>query len=229
MMNSTGFFVNMLLLAAMTVSPAAWGQEDWTIPGPDFVTRPPLPNTDTEKHILQVIDAIREEQGWMWNITKEDGRLLRLLVEATNAKNVVEIGTSNGYSSLWLGLGLLTTNGKLTTFEIDAHRAALARKNFVRAGVDHIITVVEGDAHEEIAMLHEPVDILFLDADKSGYIDYLTRLLPLVRSGGLILADNMNSPSPDPRYVDAITTDPALETVFVHMYGWGIGMTLKKR
>ena len=70
--------------------------------------------------------------------------------------------------------------------------------------------------------------LLFLDADKSGYIDYLDKLLPLVRPGGLIVAHNMVHPPPDPAYIEAVTTNADLETVFLHMDGAGIGVTLKK-
>ena len=155
--------------------------------------------------------------------------MLRLLTEAAGAKRVVEIGTSNGYSGIWFCLALRSTGGKLITHEIDSGRAELARENFKRAGVEELITLVEGDAHDEVTKLKEPIDILFLDADKPGYIDYLNKLLPLVRPGGLILAHNMNSPAPDPRYIEAITTNPDLETVFLHMDAAGIGVTLKKR
>jgi caffeoyl-CoA O-methyltransferase len=141
----------------------------------------------------------------------------------------VEIGTSNGYSGIWLALALRATGGRLTTYEIDARRAALARDNFRRAGVDHLVTLVEGDAHIEVTKLREPIDLLFLDADKGGYLDYLTKLLPLVRPGGLIVAHNMRSPAPDPRYVKAITSNPDLETVFLNMHSAGVGVTLKKR
>ena len=126
-------------------------------------------------------------------------------------------------------LALRSTGGRLTTFEIDPQRAALARKNFKRAGVDHLVTVVEGDAHREVLKLKGPIDLVFIDADKPGYIDYLNKLLPLVRPGGLILGHNMNSPAPDPAYVKAITTNPDLETLFLLMEGSGIGVTLKKR
>ena len=73
------------------------------------------------------------------------------------------------------------------------------------------------------------IDVLFLDADKEGYIDYLNKLLPLVRPGGLILAHNMRRPSPHPRYIEAITKNPQLDTSFLLMDGAGIGVTLKKR
>ena len=189
-----------------------------------------IPKTEAEKKILNVLEDMHETQRrGMMNISLEDGRLLRLLTEAAGAKSVVEIGTSNGYSGIWFCLALRSTGGKLITHEIDSGRAELARENFKRAGVEELITLVEGDAHNEVTKLKEPIDILFLDADKPGYIDYLNKLLPLVRPGGLILAHNMNSPAPDPRYIRAITTNPDLETVFLHMDAAGMGVTLKKR
>ena len=199
-------------------------------PGGSSIENQPLPKTEAEKKILSVLeDMLENQRRGMMNVSPEDGRLLRLLTETVGAKHVVEIGTSNGYSGIWFCLALRTTGGKLTTHEIDARRASLARENFKRAGVDQLVTLVEGDAHEEVTKLKEPIDILFLDAEKPGYIDYLNKLLPLVRPGGLVLAHNMNPRQADPRYVEAITTNPDLETVFLHMDAAGVGVTLKKR
>ena len=142
-----------------------------------------------------------------------------------NAKNVVEIGTSTGYSGIWFGMALQKTGGRLTTYEIDAQRAATARANFKKAGMADIITLVEGDAHEEVKKLKDKIDILFLDADKEGYVDYLNKLLPLVRPGGLVIAHNINPRMADPKYMKAITTNSNLETIVRS----GIGLTLKKR
>ena len=165
----------------------------------------------------------------MMNVPIEDGRLLRLFVEATGAKNVVEIGTSNGYSGIWICLALRNVSGKLTTFEISAERATLARNNFKRAGVNDMVTLVEGDAHEKVKDLRETIDVVFLDADKDGYIDYFEKLLPLVRPGGIVLAHNMTPRMADSRYVKAITENPELETLFLHQQGAGMSVTLKKR
>ena len=192
--------------------------------------RPPLARNEAEKKILSVLDDLhRNQRRGMMNIPVEDGRLLRVLTETIGAKHVVEIGTSNGYSGIWLCLALRTTGGKLTTYEIDARRAELARQNFKRAGVGKVVTLVEGDAHDEVTKLKEPIDLLFLDADKSGYIDYLNKLLPLVRPGGLIVAHNVNPRQADPKYLEAITTNPDLETIFLNMRAAGVGVTLKKR
>ena len=191
----------------------------------------PIAGNDEEGRILEVLaEMSANEGGGMRNVSPEDGRLLRLLTEATDAKHVVEIGTSNGYSGIWFCLALRATDGRLTTHEIDAGRAALARANFERAGVDRLVTLVEGDAHEEVTKLQGPIDILFLDADKSGYIDYLEKLLPLMPPGGLVLAHNMSRNMADPKYLEAITSNPDLETIFLHrsLFG-GVGVTMKKR
>ena len=188
----------------------------------------PLAKNAAEKKILDVINDIKTGP-WMANVDTLHGRLLWILTEAVNAQRVVEIGTSNGYSALWICLGLKTTGGKLITHEIDPQRASLARENFKRAGVADLVTVVEGDAHATVTRLKEPIDILFIDADKPGYPDYLNKLLPLIRPGGLILADNVHRPSPSPQFLKAITTDPNLETVFLNMQSTGISLTIKKR
>jgi caffeoyl-CoA O-methyltransferase len=191
----------------------------------------PIPKTVEEGQILAVLEDMAESQGrGKSNAPLEDGRLLRLLAETTRAQHVVEIGTSNGYSAIWFCLALKSTGGRLTTHEIDPDRAALARENFKRAGIEHMVTLVEGDAHEQVAKLTGPIDIVFLDADKSGYLDYLDKLLPLVRPGGLVVAHNMNRWMADPAYVEAITSNPDLETIFLTPsgIGKGIGLTLKK-
>ena len=195
------------------------------------IANPPLAKSEAEDRILKVLDDMdKNQRAGMMNVPTDDGRLLRALVETTGAKHVVEIGTSNGYSGLWMALGLQATGGKLTTHEIDAKRAALARENFKRAGVDAIVTLVEGDAHKEIAKIKDPIDLLFLDADKEGYADYLKQLLPLVRPGGLIMAHNTSSQAGAMQeYLKAVTTNPALETVFLNTQATGISLTLKKR
>ncbi len=193
------------------------------------MSKPPLAKNEAEKKILTILDELDSRGGrGMMNVPAEDGRLLRLLAETIGAKQIVEIGTSNGYSGLWQCLALKTTGGKLTTFEIDAERAALARQNFQKAGVDDIVTLIEGDAHEKVAQVQGPVDLCFIDADKEGYSDYLTKLLPKVRPGGLIVAHNITPGMADPRFLAAITTNPDLETVF-YQQGGGVSVTLKKR
>lgn len=190
----------------------------------------PLGKTETEKKILAVLDDMdKNQRRGSLSVPVADGRLLRLLAESTGATNIVEIGTSIGYSGLWFCLGMHDLGGHLTTFEIDAQRVAQAGANFKRAGVEGLVTIVHGDAHQEVSRVKGLIDLLFLDADKEGYVDYLQKLLPRVRPGGLIVAHNMNPSQADPQYLKAITTNAALETLFLNMQATGVGVTLKKR
>jgi predicted O-methyltransferase YrrM len=207
----------LVLLAAPAIACAQWGHHD------DSVTSArPTAASPAEARILAVLDRMVANRELYLAVDSENGRMLRVLAETVGAKHVVEIGTSTGYSGLWTCLALRTTGGRLTTFEIDPGRAAQARKHFQEAGVDTLVNVVVGDAHQTVKRLEGPIDLLFLDADKEGYADYLKTLLPLVRPGGLIAADNIGS-APD--YYEAVTTDPQLETVSFGRFA----VTLKKR
>jgi len=183
----------------------------------------PVPKDDNERKIMGILDDIRARQSYR-NVPPQDGRLLRILAESMNAQHIVEVGTSTGYSGIWFGLALQKTGGKLTTYEIDAGRAATARANFERAGMADIITVIEGDAHEKVTALTGSIDLIFLDADKEGYIDYLNKLLPLLRPGGLVVGHNITPGMADPRFIEAITTNPDLETIV----RTAVSITLKK-
>jgi caffeoyl-CoA O-methyltransferase len=190
--------------------------------------KPPRPKDDGEMRILGALDQARQGQRYA-NVSTADGRLLRQLTESMGAKRVVELGTSTGESGLWFSMALRKTGGKLYTHDIDPGRIAVARENFRRAGVDDIIVITEGDAHQTAIKNTDPIDILFIDAEKEGYDAYLKELLPYVRPGGLIVAHNMRRPAPNPRYIEAITSNPDLDTSFVLMDGAGVGITLKKR
>ena len=186
---------------------------------------PPLAAGEGEAAILK---AALNGPRWA-NVPLRDARLIRVLAEAAGARRVVELGTSTGYSGLWIANALRKTGGSLTTFELDPGRAATARRRFEEAGVGGIATVVEGDAHVNIGTLKGPIDLVFIDAEKDGYPDYLRRLLPLVRPGGIVLGHNVRWPAPSQEFIRLITTDPALETIFLNMDDQGVSVTLKKR
>ena len=216
-MNRRGFGLSLTALALPAPLLSQRNRQQAAVPN-----RPPIAQTEAEKRILEVLDRMSSAGELYRAVPTENGRMLRLLAETNGAKNVVELGTSTGYSSLWLSLALQKTGGKLTTFEIDDPRAAQARQHFEQAGVDKAVTVVVGDAHENVKRLKDPIDVLFLDADKEGYRSYLQTLLPLTRPGGLIMADNVAMAED---YVEAITADPQLDTVFFGRFS----VTLKKR
>lgn len=219
---SSALFILILSLASTAYSQLLEGGGD------GLIENPIQPKDEAEEQILKALEDIRSGPSYA-NVSVRDGRLLRLLTESTNAQRVVEIGTSTGESAVWFALALRTTGGHLYTHEIDPERAQIARNNFEKAGVQDLITLIEGDAHKTVSRYTEPIDILFLDADKSGYPDYLKQLLPLVKPGGLVIAHNMRYPEPDPRFIEAITQNPQLETLFLLMDGAGMGVTMKKR
>jgi len=109
-------------------------------------------------------------------------------VKATQARNVLEIGTSHGYSAIWMGLALEETGGRLTTIEIDRARHDLARKHLGEANLAQRATLIRGDAHAEVPKLDGPFDFVFLDADKEGQVDYFHALHPRKLAPGAIIA-----------------------------------------
>ncbi len=211
--------------------PARWGRPTAEEVSRQFIARHPKPRDEAEKRIIAVMDDMFANQSrGMGNILPEDGRLMRMLTESLEAKHVVELGTSNGYSSLWFCLALRSTGGKLTTHELAPDRIALARNNFKRAGVEGLITLVEGDAHRTIKRLVGPIDVVLLDAEKEGFVDYLNKLLPMVRPGGLIIAhDSSGEAHKMTDYFKAIAAHPDLESVMVDASRWGMCITRKMR
>ena len=127
------------------------------------------------------------------NVSPNQGRLLQLMVEISGARRVLEIGTLGGYSAIHLARGL-PDEGRLVSLELDEHHADVARNNIERAGFSEVVEIRVGDAHELLNDLAEqgeaPFDLVFIDADKEGYPDYLQAGLRLVRPGSLILGDN---------------------------------------
>ena len=194
-----------------------------------WLPRHPRPRSDAEKQIIAVMDDMQDHQSQgMGNVLPEDGRLMRMLAESLEAKHVVELGTANGYSAMWFCLALRSTGGKLTTHEIDGDRIALAKDNFKRAGVEGLVTLVEGDAHETIKKLAGPIDVVLLDAEKEGFCDYLAKLLPLVRKGGLIIAhDSSGQAHMMDDYFKAVSEHRDLETVLVDASRWGMCISRK--
>ena len=133
--------------------------------------------------MLSHLAAMRRGQRGMMNVVPDEGRYLHDLIMKHRVKNVLEVGTSNGYSGIWMGLALRETGGNLTTLEIDQGRANLARENFRRTGLDSRIHLVLGDALKSLTRLDGTFDFVFIDAAKSEYVQYLELLLPRVSPG----------------------------------------------
>jgi predicted O-methyltransferase YrrM len=128
------------------------------------------------------------------NVAPNQGKLLMLLAQAMGAKQILEIGTLGGYSTIWLARAL-PTDGRLITLEFEAKHAQVATNNINRAGLSHLVELRQGRAldlmKQLVAEKHGPFDFIFIDADKQGYADYFQWAMKLSRRGTLIIADNV--------------------------------------
>ena len=131
----------------------------------------------------------------MLAITADTGVFFSILLKAIRARRVLEVGTSAGFSTLWLA-DAIGKKGRLTTIEMDPRKVERARKNFKQAGVDRLVEVKQGVALDVLCTLRGKFDFVLLDADKENIIKYFDLVLPLVRAGGIIAADNMLFPPP---------------------------------
>lgn len=128
------------------------------------------------------------------NITHDTGEFLAVLVRAMGARRVLEVGTSNGYSTLWLASAAQGINGSVTTVELSAAKVAMARENFARAGLQARIVQVEGQAGDFLASsVDESFDLVFLDAERGAYLGWLPQIERILRPGGLVVVDNATS------------------------------------
>jgi len=161
------------------------------------------------------------------NVEPETAELLGVLVRATRARRVLELGTSNGYSTIWLADAAEATGGALTSVEIDPARTALARANLARAGLT--AELVTGDAAETLRTSGDGAwDVVFLDAERPAYAGYWPELLRVLRpDGGLLAIDNVLSHAADVAEVTAlIAAEPAVTTVLIPI-GAGVRLVVR--
>lgn len=152
----------------------------------------------------------------MLNITRDTGRLLWVLVAATRASRILEVGTSNAFSTIWLADAARTTGGRVTTLELNPDKIALARANLASAGLAGFADIVEGKAADSLQTLPGPFDLVFLDADRPSYLTYLELVVPKLRPGGLLVADNVTSHASElGDYLARVKSHPQLFSVTV--------------
>ena len=123
------------------------------------------------------------------NITRDTGEFLAVILKAIGARSVLEIGTSNGYSTLWLASSI-PDSGSVTTLEIVPHKIRMARQNFQRANLEHKINLLEIPAGEYFKTLDTQFDLVFLDANRSEYMGFADEAMAAVRPQGLLVCDN---------------------------------------
>ena len=126
------------------------------------------------------------------NVAPNQGKLLNLLARSIGARKILEIGTLGGYSTIWLARAL-PAEGRLISLEADPKHAEVARTNIARASLSGAVEIRLGKALDSLPQLvaEAPFDLIFIDADKTGYSDYLGWSLKLSRPGTLIIADNV--------------------------------------
>ncbi len=123
-------------------------------------------------------------------VSPNQGKLLMMFAQMVGARKILEIGTLGGYSTIWLARGL-TAGGRLITLEADPKHAGVARDNIARAGHGNVVEVRLGRALDTLPLLDGPFDLIFIDADKVSYPEYLNWAVKLSRSGSVIVADNV--------------------------------------
>ena len=152
----------------------------------------------------------------MLNITLDTGRLLWTLVRSTGAMRILEVGTSNGFSTIWLADAARETGGRVTTLEANPDKITLARENLARAGLGDRVEIRPGPAQDTLNSLPGPFDLIFLDADRGNYLAYLEAVVPKLVLGGLLVADNVVSHAAELRdYLTRVKSHPALFSVTV--------------
>jgi predicted O-methyltransferase YrrM len=174
-------------------------------------------------------DAREMERGRrLLNITPETGRFLGILIKSMRATRILEVGTSNGYSTIWLAWAACDTGGHVTTIERAADKIAMAHTNLERAGLAERVTIRQGAALDLVPHLVGPFDLIFLDADRPNYLAYLGPLLMLLRRGGVLVTDNVTSHAREVEdFLRRLEADPALETVTLPL-GNGVELTYKR-
>jgi predicted O-methyltransferase YrrM len=153
----------------------------------------------------------------MLNITRDTGEFLAVLVRATLARRVLEIGTSNGYSTLWLASAARAINGSVTTVEFAEHKIGLAVTNFTRAGLTRHISIVHDDGGRVLERSADSAfDLVFLDSERPEYPGWWPNLRRVLRPGGLLVVDNATShPEQMEPFVALVSADAEFSTSLV--------------
>jgi caffeoyl-CoA O-methyltransferase len=146
--------------------------------------------SEFDERVMAFLESMKGQ--WSdWNISYEDGKVLYDLVVKGKCKNIFEIGTSTGLSTIWLAWAAAKTGGKVTTIEVHKERFDIAMDNFKRAGVSEYIDMLLGNAHDLVPEIKVPVDFVFCDADKDWYLKYFQILEPEIRIDGCFTAHNV--------------------------------------
>ena len=181
---------------------------------------------------LEAADHLDREDGTtrlqrLRQIPPESGRFIALMLKHAPKGEALEIGTSGGYSTLWLTLACKTRNQKLTTFELLPEKVRIARETFELARVSELVTLIEGDARDYL-VAYEDISFCFLDAEKEVYQDCYDLVIPRLCEGGILIADNaINHASTLQPMIDHALADKRVDSMVVSV-GKGLLYCSKK-
>jgi len=169
----------------------------------------------------RTVDVPHEDR--MLAITKETGELLNMILRLKNAKNMLEVGMSTGYSTIWCAEAISVQSGKIITIEQNPSKIKRAKENFQKAGVTDTITIKKGLAMQILTELSlqqrykDFFDFVLIDADKENVKEYFDLILPMVSAGGVIVTDNMLYPEKFrqdmKKFSDYLRQNPKLRTI----------------
>ena len=170
----------------------------------------------------KVLAELEKTQKQFWNVPRKTGVLLNMFIKMMNAKSVLEVGTSNGYSGIWLAKALKETGGKLTTIEYYDKRQSVAIENFKICGIDDVVRPLQGSACDVIESLDESekFDFVFIDANKREYVKYFELVKPHLTPKAMIVADNIISHAEKVQtFIDAVDADDEFQYEIVEVPG----------
>ena len=175
-----------------------------------------------DKITTEVLAELEKTQKDFWNIPRKTAVLINTFIKMMSAKNALEIGTSNGYSGIWIAKALKQTGGKLTTIEFYEKRQSVAIENFKKCGVYDVIRPIQGSACDIISKFapEEKFDFVFIDASKREYIKYFELIKPHLTEKALIVADNITSHAEKVQdFIDAVDADNEFQYEIVEVPG----------
>ncbi len=169
-----------------------------------------------DQKIENVLVELEKTAANFWNVPRSSGLFLNLMVKMLKAKNVLEIGTSNGYSGIFLAEALSHMGGRLYTVESHKQRFEMAKSNFALAGVSSNVEQIFGHAPEVFKDFNIEFDLIFMDATKMEYRSYIEAVWKMLKQGGLIIADNSSSHASELKnYLDFVSNNQEMQSVLL--------------
>lgn len=164
------------------------------------------------------LQELEKTQTEFWNVSPEVGTFLYIMAKTKQAKNILELGTSNGYSTIWLAMAAKELKATVTTIEYHQCRVDLAKSNFEQCGLTDIIKSYQGKIIPFLANTKEQFDFVFMDACKYEYIEYFKLLENIIPKDGIIISDNITSHKESVEdYVQYSSNSSKFRTVYIPM------------